>query len=34
MKLNDDDSLLLYEVAIPLATIFGPDWAANAAEKS
>lgn len=34
MKLNNEDSLLLYEVSIPLATIFGPDWAANAPKKN
>jgi hypothetical protein len=34
MRLNNDDSLLLYEASIPLADIFGPDWAANIAKKN
>jgi hypothetical protein len=34
IKLNNDDSLLLYEIVIPLATAFGPDWAANLSKKS
>jgi hypothetical protein len=34
IKLNSDDSLLVYEVAIPLKNILGPDWAAKAAKKN
>lgn len=34
IKLNNDDSLLVYEVAIPLADVYGSDWAAEAAKKS
>jgi hypothetical protein len=34
MKLNNNDSLLLYEVVIPLKNILGADWAAKAAKKN
>ena len=34
MKLNNDDSLLVYEVVIPLKNILGPDWPAKAAKKN
>ena len=34
MKLNNDDSLLVYEVVIPLKNILGADWAAKAAKKN
>jgi hypothetical protein len=34
MKLNNDDSLLVYEVVIPLRNILGADWAAKAAKKN
>lgn len=34
MKLNNDDSLLVYEVTIPLKNILGPEWASKAAKKN
>ena len=34
IKLNNQDSLLVYEVVIPLKNILGPDWAAKAAKKN
>ena len=34
MKLNNDDSLLVYEVVIPLRNILGADWPAKAAKKN
>jgi hypothetical protein len=34
IKLNNQDSLLVYEVVIPLRNILGPDWAAKAAKKN
>ena len=34
MKLTSDDSLLVYEVAIPLKNILGTDWATKAAKKN
>lgn len=34
MKLNNDDSLLVYEVSIPLKNILGPDYAAKTARKN
>jgi hypothetical protein len=34
IKLNNQDSLLVYEVIIPLKIILGPDWAAKAAKRN
>ena len=34
MKLNNGDSLLVYEVAVPLKNILGADWQARAAKKN
>jgi hypothetical protein len=34
MKLNNNDSLLVYEVTIPLKNILGPQWPARAAKKN
>lgn len=34
IKLNNDDSLLVYEIAIPLKNILGPDWSVKAAKKN
>jgi hypothetical protein len=34
MKLNNDDSLLVYELVIPLRNILGANWAVSAAKKN
>lgn len=34
IKLNNQDSLLVYEVVIPIRNILGPDWAAKASKKN
>jgi hypothetical protein len=34
IKLNGDDSLLIYEAIIPIRNILGPDWTAKAAKKN
>jgi hypothetical protein len=34
IKLNNQDSLLVYEVIIPIKNILGPDWAAKASKKN
>jgi hypothetical protein len=34
IKLNNQDSLLVYEVIVPIKNILGPDWAAKAAKKN
>ena len=34
IKLNNQDSLLVYEVVIPVKNILGPDWAAKASKKN
>ena len=34
LKLNNDDSLLVYEAIIPMKNILGPDWASKTAKKN
>jgi hypothetical protein len=34
IKLNDQDSLLVYEAVVPLRNVLGADWAARAAKKN